>query len=128
MKVYLVTSGAYSDYGVRAVFTDRKTAELYCAVRDSRNTETYDFHDIEEWETIDACIEGNGKEIRCVWVAHKNVFGIWMVHFYKYILEGMKLPDSDDNTVYFMTWDRDEKKAEKFWQDVVARRKAEGMV
>ena len=29
MKVYIVTSGDYSDYGIDAVFTNKKTAEVF---------------------------------------------------------------------------------------------------
>lgn len=42
MKIYIVTSGEYSDYHIEAVFTDEEQAQLYCATH-------YDC-DIEEWE------------------------------------------------------------------------------
>ena len=29
MKVYVVTSGCYSDYGIDEIFLDKKLAELY---------------------------------------------------------------------------------------------------
>lgn len=41
MKIYIVTSGEYSDYGIDAVFTDKKQAELYCAVHKYCRVETY---------------------------------------------------------------------------------------
>lgn len=53
MKVYIVTSGEYSDYGIRKVFTDKEKAELYCAMHDGG----YDPYYVEEWETDDVEIE-----------------------------------------------------------------------
>ena len=41
MTIYVVTSGEYSDYGIDAVFTDKKQAELYCAVHEESHVETY---------------------------------------------------------------------------------------
>lgn len=43
MKIYIVTSGEYSGYGIDAVFTDKKQAELYCAVHVHKEShvETY---------------------------------------------------------------------------------------
>lgn len=57
MKVYIVTSGEYSDYGIRAVFTNHKKAELYCATHNTKtcSEECY----IEEYETKDFDIESN---------------------------------------------------------------------
>ena len=49
MKIYIVTSGCYSDYTIEKVFTDRAKAEEYKAwLRDS--------NDIEEYETEDDLI------------------------------------------------------------------------
>lgn len=42
MKIYIVTSGEYSGYGIEAVFTDKKQAELYCAVHKYCRVEEYD--------------------------------------------------------------------------------------
>lgn len=41
MTIYVVTSGEYSSYGIDAVFTDKKQAELYCAVHKGCHVETY---------------------------------------------------------------------------------------
>lgn len=49
MKVYLLTEGQYSDYGVRAIFSSRENAERYIkAVRDTGGYE--EFNPIIEWE------------------------------------------------------------------------------
>lgn len=50
MKIYIATSGCYSDYSIDAVFTDRKKAEMYCAIHNQVD------QDIEEWETEDDSI------------------------------------------------------------------------
>jgi len=49
MKVYIVTSGEYSDYGINRVFTDKERAELYCAMHEGG----CDPYFVEEWETDD---------------------------------------------------------------------------
>lgn len=53
MKVYIVTSGEYSGYGIRRVFTDKERAELYCAMHDDG---CYPYY-AEEWETDDVEID-----------------------------------------------------------------------
>jgi hypothetical protein len=46
-KVYLVTSGSYSDYGVDAVFSNRETAQKFI----DKFPDSYgDKREIEEWE------------------------------------------------------------------------------
>ena len=37
MKIYVVTSGFYSDYHIAKVFTDKKAAEAYCNTMDLYN-------------------------------------------------------------------------------------------
>ena len=41
MKVYVVTSGEYSDYHINAVFDSRKAAEVYCALGHGEMVEDY---------------------------------------------------------------------------------------
>lgn len=41
MTIYVVTSGEYSGYGIDEVFTDKKQAELYCAVHKGCRVEKY---------------------------------------------------------------------------------------
>ncbi len=53
-KVYIVTSGEYSDYCIEAVFLDRSSAEKYCAAQ-SDNDWWQDYR-IEEYDI--GCIEG----------------------------------------------------------------------
>lgn len=44
MKIYVVTSGVYSDYRICGMFTKKENAELLAS-------KVYDDNDIEEWET-----------------------------------------------------------------------------
>ena len=50
MKVYIVTSGIYSDYRIEAVFSTREAAELFIA---TNNTIDYPYDYIEEYEMDD---------------------------------------------------------------------------
>lgn len=50
-KVYIVTSGVYSDYRIRAVFKDYDNARLYCAHFNDCRVEEYHFEDDDNWST-----------------------------------------------------------------------------
>lgn len=61
MKVYVVTSGEYSDYRIIAVFTDLEKASYYCAVRNARDQEIDEYScRIEEYETAEDSVEISG--------------------------------------------------------------------
>jgi hypothetical protein len=47
MTVYVVTTGEYSDYGIKAIFSAKELAEKYVA---DCLTDKYDFPAIVEWE------------------------------------------------------------------------------
>ena len=54
MIIYVVTSGEYSDYGIRAVFTDKNAAEKYVEqlntpLHEGEYMSEYDVARIEEW-------------------------------------------------------------------------------
>lgn len=51
MKVYVITSGEYSDYGIRAVALSREKAELICAMLNSTERYYSDVVTIEEYDT-----------------------------------------------------------------------------
>lgn len=60
MKVYVVTSGDYSDYGIEAVFTDAQKAidyAKYCC--------SWDAGRVEEYETKDDEIVNKCKKLTC---------------------------------------------------------------
>jgi hypothetical protein len=58
MKVYIVTSGSYSDYTIQEVFTNKKQAEIYCAVSNYQ-----DMH-IETWECDAVHFETDEEPLR----------------------------------------------------------------
>ena len=57
MKIYIVTSGEYSDYHINAVFSTKEEAEKYCALNNKAGDNWTDC-EIEEWDTQDYKIEG----------------------------------------------------------------------
>lgn len=77
MKVYVVTSGEYSDYHIEKIFTDKMQAHLYSMLDSDRTVEPYNTDDVSveikhrflkivynlNWEKIDG-IELCGKEIK----------------------------------------------------------------
>lgn len=56
-KIYVVTSGSYSDYCIDEVFEDKRKAEIYCATRNTQYDLIFIEHRIEEYEIADENIE-----------------------------------------------------------------------
>ena len=52
MKVYIVTSGSYSMYGIRQVFIDKHKAEIYAKWKNKIKEHPSEF-EVEEYETHD---------------------------------------------------------------------------
>lgn len=63
MKVYVITSGEYSDYGIRAVEIDRNRAECICATLNKDIF--YDRYEIEEYDTDAIQFDSNKKVMEC---------------------------------------------------------------
>ena len=72
MKIYVVTSGCYSDYHIERVYTDKAAAEAYCNTmdlynlyddEDSPRIEVYETSEAEKFETkwVKICGEFNNK-------------------------------------------------------------------
>lgn len=59
-KVYIVTSGSYSDYGIRGVFLDKAAAEAWVAEHNERKARYRDDYEIEEWDADKPREEFNG--------------------------------------------------------------------
>lgn len=66
MKVYLVTSGEYSDYGIEKIFLDKKKAEEFAKWIPYAN-------DIEEYETADDLDYGKYYRVRASYVEGEKV-------------------------------------------------------
>lgn len=60
MKVYVITQGEYSDYGVRAVSLDKDDAERKCALL-NRDARCGEYCEIEEYDTDDMIVETTGE-------------------------------------------------------------------
>ncbi len=52
-KVFIVTSGCYSDYGIDKVFLDEPAAQKYCDVHNEGRGKYHDDYEIEEWPLDD---------------------------------------------------------------------------
>ena len=66
MKVYIVTSGCYSDYTIEAVFLDKHEAELYIATKTAEISPPWgwdEYNEIEEYDTEDGKISVANREI-----------------------------------------------------------------
>jgi len=87
MKVYIVTSGDYSDYHIEAVFTNEEQANLYCALHAGR----WDSPSVEEYETDTWQIET------------KNDFKVrWEDYFWSknpYLMPNSKFATNDENSI-----------------------------
>lgn len=69
-KVYIVVSGEYSDYGINTVFSDLKSAEMYCALH---NEDTYDNYRIEEYPVNKDAYQGK-IEYGYVYELHNPIY------------------------------------------------------
>lgn len=58
MKVFVITQGEYSDYGICAVSLDKDDAERKCALL-NRNARNGEYCEIEEYDTDDMVVETN---------------------------------------------------------------------
>ena len=59
MKVYVITSGEYSEYHIDAVALDEEEAKKKCAVFNSTKSEYDDMCQIEEYDTDDVQVSEN---------------------------------------------------------------------
>lgn len=55
MKVWVITTGSYSDYEIVTVFTDKVKADLFCAAHNDQDR--YDYYCAEEYDTDTADIQ-----------------------------------------------------------------------
>ena len=99
MKVYIATSGTYSDYHIDAVFLDKAQAENYCALHKLEDA------DIEEYDTDEHVIE-----------CPKTVFKKWTVLFKNGEFETVRFDGyTFDNTMLKI----DEHEGFEVWQSVL---------
>ena len=70
MTIYIVTQGEYSDYGIKAVFTNKEQAMLYAALH---NDDYYEPCMIEEYDADSVKIETD-KELFEKWEARIDLY------------------------------------------------------
>lgn len=84
MKIYVVTTGSYSDYSINSLFLDKEKALKYIELLSQ--IQYSDVNDLEEFETSDDIVEFSRLEEvdHCGWVIKTNE----IKHFYdrKYIV------------------------------------------
>lgn len=72
MEIYVVTAGAYSSYGIVAVFTDKSKAEIFCAIHngDSTRDRYGEEYYLETYKSADDDVEGY-TDIQYSFVVHQ---------------------------------------------------------
>ena len=131
MRVYVCTSGEYSDYHIDAIFTDYEQAELYQATHERTLENPY----IEEWETDEVKFE-SCVPVKNLWIASIRNDGSVSYIFSRLTIENRKEAEpfskcfgrtSIDGHRVFMTLDKDitKEKALKIIFDYLAKWKAE---
>jgi len=114
MKVYVVTSGEYSDYRIEKVFLDKDKAELYCDLH--RHEDYWGHMEVEEYDSYDDNVTGNkGDRIfffafRIVkgelYIGRPNIYAFLNVpdgvdEFFEYLDDyGFKATSPNANTFY----------------------------
>ena len=77
MTIYVVTQGEYSDYGIKAVFTDKEQAIYYAALH---NDDYYEPCMLEEYEADEVKID-TSKDMADKWTARfshdRHIEKIW---------------------------------------------------
>lgn len=121
MKVYVVTTGEYSDYGIDAVFLEEKKAMLYCAVRNIKSPDSFK---IEEYETLDDNINTDGQKAAYGYHIVSGSFHTWYVRS-KFItfLKPSHMNEKATEAYVYLT-QNDEDKAIKIAEDMAAEAKA----
>lgn len=126
-KVYLITSGEYSDFTIEHATLDESKAKAFCELHN--RVGGYPYYDIWEQELDDFFV---GTEDDCRWQyryrqfpeTHKIEFG-WAEYCIVADSTNVVMPWQKDGlaaTVYLK--DRDDKKAEKIAQDLFAEYRA----
>lgn len=104
MKVYIVTSGEYSDYSIEAVFSKKKLAEKYIKNITDWLPHKSNIYRIETWD-IDIPVETT-KIIQVH--MDKNGNTSWLYHVTN-DSSGYRCFDINDNLVWNVNTDSDEK-------------------
>lgn len=128
MKIYVVTSGTYSEYGIDSVFIDKHKAEIYCALCNKDMVGNYGSYQVEEYESDDNDIKG---EIELAWRyeimdGDRSAYGTIVPYTHKCLNEVKELlfrRSSYEAIVYLRA--EDNEKALKIARDMFAQYRAE---
>lgn len=107
-KIYVVTSGSYSDYAIDAIFTTEKKAEEY---KDNFNCDDVEIHDLDpstvafHMTTVSMLKNGTTLDSYCM-AHHKNLSG-----FVRY--GGSRYPCTQVDTLFWNVNTKDKKRAIK---------------
>lgn len=93
MKIYVVTSGEYSDYCINAVFTNKEKAMEYIAIRAGQSDFSEDLH-MEEYDTMDDSDLTDGGDIAIVCYDTENN----IIKYIKFIKSGSLEASLSSNT------------------------------
>lgn len=126
-KVYLVFSGCYSDRNVEAVFSDRKKAELFCAIH-NRLYDVLGAYEIEEYNMDQ--IDASSDEITLCYVYRAVLTRLngkyKLLHYYDPVImtreNACKL--MAESCIYVILEKDDREKAKKIIYDTIAEMNA----
>ena len=129
MKVYIVTSGCYSDYTIEAVFLDKHEAELYIATKTAELSSPWqwdEYNEIEEYDTGDGKISVANRKIgHFSWI---DVTWSWSLLEHQIMFEDDARKKSqqlhEKGAVCVWLPEKNEAKAKKILQDRLAELKA----
>ena len=132
MKVYVITSGEYSSYGIRAVALSQEKAELICAMLNSEKRYYCDVATIEEYDTDEIQYETNEDVCLCYDAAFdyrtlENIY--WCDPFYSFARNEIKrgFASNRHHVLISATFPRDmpKEKVRKIIKDRVVKWKAD---
>lgn len=116
--IYVVTSGAYSDYSIHAVFSTKELAEEYVAFGTQHDQFSYTGADIEEWE-LDQGSEQARSGLACYQVYFTDLLrgDIGFLNDWGVVTKPMReeVIDRPDGTRSYVVWllAKDEESARK---------------
>lgn len=132
MKVYVITSGEYSDYCIRTVALSREKAEQICAMLNSQKRDCSDAATIEEYDTDELQCDANEDVGLCYEAVfnYKTLKNIYFDEpFYSFARNEIKRGISGHGYEILIaaTFPKDmpQEKARKIMKDRVAKWKAE---
>lgn len=132
MKVYVITSGEYSDYCIRTVALSREKAEQICAMLNSQKRDCSDAAIIEEYDTDEIQCDAN-EDVGLCYEAEFNYKTLgntyWGEPFYSFARNEIKREllghGYEIQIVATFPKDMPQEKARKIVKDRVAKWKAE---